>query len=275
MNDGTITIDRSTTFITSLYRGILGREPDPEGLEHHAERHRGGVTDEQMIASFLSSPEYFHRQLRHSAVESGQEGRPHSRFALDYNPPGEAGRSYQRRILSGFLDRYCSGERVLDVGFTGYDNPERKAALPDAIGIDLDYPGYDGITLPFADGSVDTVFSSHCLEHIKADHAAIRDWFRVLKVGGFIVCIVPSQALYEKKLRLPSRWNADHKRMYTPSNLLKSFEEALTVNSYRVRHLCENDTGFNYAIGPDAHSDGAYEIELVVEKIVPPVWSLA
>jgi len=275
MDLGTMTTDRSTIFITGLYRAILGREPDAEGLETHVERHRGGATDEEMIASFLSSPEYFHRQLRRLAVKGGQESGLRSRFALDYNPPGEAGRSYHRRILSGFLDRYCSGEKVLDVGFTGYENPERKTALPDAIGIDLDYPGYDGITLPFADETVDTVFSSHCLEHIEADHAVIRDWFRVLKVGGFIVCIVPSQALYEKKLRLPSRWNADHKRMYTPSNLLKSFEDALRVNSYRVRHLCENDTGFNYAIGPDAHSDGAYEIELVVEKIVPPVWSLA
>ena len=275
MSIGPIATDRSTIFVTGLYRAILGREPDAEGLENHAKRHRAGATDEEMIASFLTSPEYFHRQLRLLAGNGGQEGSLQSRFDLDYNPPGEAGRSYHRRILSGFLDRYCSGERVLDVGFTGYDNPERKAALPGAIGIDLGYPGYDGITLPFADESVDAVFSSHCLEHIEADHAAVYDWFRVLKVGGFIVCIVPSQALYEKKLHLPSRWNADHKRMYTPSNLLKSFEETLTVNSYRVRHLCENDTGFNYAIGPDTHSDGAYEIELVIEKIVPPAWSLA
>jgi hypothetical protein len=53
---------------------------------------------------------------------------------------------------------------MLDVGYTGYDNPGRLTALPGAVGIDLDPPGYNGIRLPFEDGSVNTVFSSHCLE---------------------------------------------------------------------------------------------------------------
>ena len=197
-----------------------------------------------------------------------------SGFPLDYEPPGEAGRSYRLRRNNGFLDRFCSGSLILDVGFSGYDNPERKTALPGAIGVDLDYPGYDGRVLPFGDGTVDTVFSSHCLEHILYDHAAIQDWYRVLKVHGFIVCMVPSQALYEKRRFLPSRFNEDHKRMYTPAGLVGSFEQALEVNSFRVRHLAENDTGFNYELGPDVHSDGAYEIELVIEKIEKPHWSL-
>ncbi len=270
--------DESTKFVTALYRAILGREPDPDGLKAHAQRHREGTPIDTLLETFLSSPEYREREMarvRQFVVErEGPEGL-RSAFPSDYSPPGEAGRSYRQRLLSGFLDRYCRGSVVLDVGFTGYENPERKTAIQGAIGIDLDYPGYDGITLPFDDGSVDTVFSSHCLEHIPDDHAAIRDWFRVLKVGGFIVCMVPSQALYEKRVSLPSRWNADHKRMYTPSTFLASFEQSLVVNSYRVRHLCENDTDFDYSIGPDSHSSGAYEIELVIEKITPPSWQLA
>jgi hypothetical protein len=87
--------------------------------------------------------------------------------------------------------------------------------------------------------------------------------------------MVPSQALYEKKRFLPSNWNGDHKRMYTPSSLALVFETALSVNAYRIRHLAENDRGFNYSLGPDKHSDGAYEIEIVVERIRPPAWSLA
>ena len=42
-----------------------------------------------------------------------------------------------------------------------------------------------------------------------------------------------------------------------------------------MRQLAENDRRFNYALGPETHSDGAYEIQLVVEKIEPPAWSLA
>jgi hypothetical protein len=81
--------------------------------------------------------------------------------------------------------------------------------------------------------------------------------------------------LYEKKRFLPSNFNEGHLRMYTPSSLVRSFEEALDVNSYRVRHLAENDMGFNYELGPEKHSDGAYEIELVIEKIKKPSWELA
>lgn len=196
-------------------------------------------------------------------------------FPLDHAPPGEAGKSYSRRIRTGFFDRYCSGDVVLDVGYTGYANPEGKAALPGAIGIDLDYPGYDGLHLPFEDGSVDTVFSSHCLEHIAEEGEAIRDWFRVLKVGGFLVCFVPHQALYEKRASVPSRWNTDHKRFYTPASLMTAFEAALETNSYRLRHLKDNDIGFDYALGPETHSAGCYEIELVIEKIRKPDWGLA
>ncbi len=271
-----MTETRARDFVAQLYRSILQREPDEGGLQTYVAQLLGGRPEGALIQAFLGSEEYQDAQLRRSrATLLEREGATGlSRFPIDYQPPGEAGRCYARRVKSGFLDRYCGGDLVLDVGFSGYDNPDRKAALPGAIGIDLDYPGYDGLHLPFADNSVDTILSSHCLEHILYDHAAIRDWFRVLKVGGFIVCFVPHQGLYEKKRFLPSRWNEDHKRMYTPASLLQSFEAALTLNSYRVRHLADNDEGFNYALGPDVHSDGAYEIELVIEKIVPPAWPL-
>ena len=270
-------------FVTSIYRQFLAREPDPQGKDYYVSRLREGMAFEDIIHVFFTSEEFTERQrvAARRVLASDFTSRTAtqddvvSAFPADYSPPGEAGRCYQQRRRSGFLDRYCAGPVVLDVGYSGYDNPENKTALPDAIGIDLDYPGYDGRVLPFGDGTVDTVFSSHCLEHILFDHQAIRDWYRALRTGGFIVCMVPSQALYEKHRFLPSHFNEDHKRMYTPSTLVRSFEEALDVNSYRVRHLAENDLGFNYRLGPDVHSDGAYEIELVIEKIEKPDWTLA
>ena len=93
------------------------------------------------------------------------------------------------------------------------------------------------------------------------------EWFRVVRVGGFIVLTVPHHYLYEKKHCLPSRWNADHKRFYTPASLLMDVESALESNTYRVRSLLDNDTGFNYSINSLEHSVGCYEIELVIEKI--------
>lgn len=268
---------RARHFVAQLYVSILRRPADEGGLENYTAQLLAGRSEGELIADFLASDEYAEAQLdRSRAILIEREGvAGASRFPIDYQPPGEAGRCYARRVKSGFLDRYCGGGLVLDVGFSGYDNPERRTAVPGAIGIDLDYPGYDGLHLPFADASVDSIISSHCLEHILYEHGAIRDWYRVLKTGGFIVCFVPHQGLYEKKRFLPSRWNEDHKRMYTPATLLQSFEAALPLNSYRVRHLADNDEGFNYRLGPDVHSDGAYEIELVIEKITPPDWDIA
>ena len=186
-----------------------------------------------------------------------------------YGP--ETAKSLARRQESGFLDRYCSG-RGIDIGFRG-EIPD-ASPLPGAIGVELDYPGYNGRTLPFEDGSLDFVYSSHCLEHITDWLHTLRDYLRVLKVGGHLVIAVPHQFLYEKKRNLPSRYNGDHKRFYTPAVLLTELEVALPPNSYRVRHMQDCDQGFDYSILPDRHSCGEYEIECVIQKIQPPNWTI-
>lgn len=192
----------------------------------------------------------------------------------DWPVKGEAGRTFKEKLRNGFFAAYMAGEVTIDVGYRGgYD--DAVPIFPHAIGVDVDFPGYDGATLPFPGDSVDTVYSSHMLEHVADYRATIRDWHRVLRFGGFIVCIVPHQFLYEKKSTLPSLWNPDHKRFYTPASLLREFEESLEPNTYRVRHLCDNDGGYTYDIGPEAHGGGGYEIELVVQKIKGPEWQLA
>jgi SAM-dependent methyltransferase len=192
---------------------------------------------------------------------------------LEWATHGEAGKTYKLKVAAGFTRKYLSGRIVLDIGFRGHVAGSAPIT-PTAVGVDLDYPGYDGIKLPFADETVDAIFSSHMLEHVENYKSVIQDWHRVLKIGGFIVCVVPHQFLYEKSPHLPSKWNDDHKRFYTPASLLQEFEESLQPNSYRVRHLCDNDLWFDYSLGPDEHSYGCYEIELVVEKIKKPYWTL-
>jgi SAM-dependent methyltransferase len=191
----------------------------------------------------------------------------------DWPVTGETSSSFVAKLRSGFYATYMAGDVILDVGYRGgFDNP--TPVFPHAIGVDTDYPGYDGSRLPFEDGTVDTVYSSHMLEHVADYVATIRDWHRVLRVGGFIVCVVPHQFLYEKRRNLPSRWNGDHKRFYTPSRLLAEFEEALEPNSYRVRHLADGDDGYAYDVGPEQHGGGRYEIEVAIEKRDTPGWSL-
>jgi predicted SAM-dependent methyltransferase len=45
--------------------------------------------------------------------------------------------------------------------------------------------------LPFEDGTVDVIYASHILEHILPDIDVIKEWHRVLKVGGELFVAVP------------------------------------------------------------------------------------
>jgi glycosyltransferase involved in cell wall biosynthesis/SAM-dependent methyltransferase len=185
----------------------------------------------------------------------------------------EARKLYAAKLEEGFIAKYLSGPAILDIGYRGYE-PDVVPIVPQAIGIDLDYPGYDGRTLPFPDNSQDAVFSSHCLEHAEDCRLAVQEWFRVLKTEGYLVLAVPHKYLYERRQRPPSRWNIDHRRFFTPGSLLARIEEALPPNTYRVRQLTDNDFTYTYSVPPDDHPGGCYEIELVIQKIAPPKWQL-
>jgi SAM-dependent methyltransferase len=226
----------------------------------------GQGDDARFLGLMLRRLSWEERTLRRPPELSGERERAVGR---------ESRKSFAAKIDSGFWARFITGPAVLDIGFQGGAAPGSVVPImPGAIGVELDYPGYDGRILPFADGSQDAVYSSHCLEHIPDSIKAIQEWHRVLKVGGHIITAVPSAHLYERKRRVPSYWNWDHRRTYTPAGLLAEFEAALAPNSYRVRHLAENDAGYQYDLPPNVHPEGCYEIELVVEKIAPPGWPL-
>ena len=180
-------------------------------------------------------------------------------------------KSYNWLIESGFISKYLSGPNILDIGYRGYSNA--VPIVPQATGVDIDFPGYDGCTLPFPELSQDAVFSSHTLQHILDYRSSLREWFRVLRVGGYLIIIVPHQYLYEKKLALPSRFNTNHKRFYTPATLLMELEEALDPLSYRVRLLQDNDAEYDHTVDVEAHSHGCYEVLMVIEKVERPIWA--
>jgi hypothetical protein len=210
----------------------------------------------------------------HSSPDRSQVRLGEFSIPLDWPVQGEVRKTFLLRLICGFFKKYMSGPVILDVGYKG-GHADAVPIFPHAIGIDLDYPGYDGYRLPFEDAIVDTVFASHVLEHVQDPQMILRDWFRVLKLGGFIVCIVPHQFLYERRLNLPSQWSGEHLRFYTPAALLGDIEASLEPNSYRIKHLADNDFGYAYDLEPNHHPAGCYEIELVIQKIAPPAWSLS
>ena len=197
----------------------------------------------------------------------------------------ETAKTYKEKFNNGFWEKYCSGPNMLEIGHDGGLGCE--TVFPHAIGIDKNYPGYNGVLLPFADASQDTVYASHIFEHVDDWRTVLQEWYRVLKIGGYLIIIVPHVWLYEKKPDLPSEYNPDHKRFYTPGHLLLEVFEALPHLGYRVRHCIDNDTDWNDGwtrvstqgsdgldyTGQLLHSHGCYEIELVLEKTSIPDWT--
>jgi len=185
----------------------------------------------------------------------------------------ESSKSFARREAAGFW-RAFAHPPILDVGFRG-GTPDAQPILPGAIGLELDEPGYDGLHVPDRFGYFNTVHASHVLEHLPDPIASLREWFRVLNPGGHLILMVPSAFLYERRLTVPpSRWSPEHVRSCTPASLLFLVEHALTPNTYRVRHLADNDVGYDYNLPIDVHPVGALEIECVIQKITPPAWSV-
>lgn len=77
-----------------------------------------------------------------------------------------------------------------------------------------DYYG-DACDLPFQDSSLNYVATSHVLEHVANPLAALKEWFRVLRHGGFIYMVVPDRSV-----------TFDHKRPLTSvSHLLEDFRK--------------------------------------------------
>jgi SAM-dependent methyltransferase len=179
---------------------------------------------------------------------------------------------YERWQRDGLMEKYLSGQHILDIGFRGGD-PDAVPVTANAIGIELGYPGYDGTHLPFDDETQDAVFASAVLEHIPNYREVLLEWYRVLKPGGYVIVFVPHRYLYERRPDLPSRWNGDHRRFYTPASLLAEFDEAWPRNGFRVRHLLDDDEGFRYDQMPTLAPRGGYQIEMVLEKILQPAYS--
>ena len=57
------------------------------------------------------------------------------------------------------------------------------------------------------DETYDFVVSSHCLEHLVDTHEGIKNWFRIIKPGGFLIVVVPDEDLYEEKLPVSNYHN--------------------------------------------------------------------
>lgn len=124
-------------------------------------------------------------------------------YGIDYDNK-EASLSFELNDLEGeFVRQHVEGESVLELGCGGLKT------VPHAVGVDR-FKGGEKIPiigrisvadvqadvqepLPFPDKSQDTVIARHILEHCLDTVETLKNWSRVLKVGGKLIVAVPDE----------------------------------------------------------------------------------
>lgn len=96
------------------------------------------------------------------------------------------------------LDIGCSSGQLLtnlkEASFTelsGIDVSEKAIELCQEFGHTNTFV-MDGAKTSFNDNEFDLIIASDCLEHIEDDAQALKDWLRILKPGGKLICFVPA-----------------------------------------------------------------------------------
>jgi|SRR6266508_1148178 len=139
------------------------------------------------------------------------------RFYPDYLTEGAASGAILREAL-----KFCRG-RGVDVGAGFWP-------LPGAIPIDLERgPGAGRSVNEFAEGSLDYVFSSHCLEHIENWREALEEWASKVRVDGVLFLYLPHP---DCAIWLPGSPFVGNGHKWSPTP--EVIKQAITELSFRV-----------------------------------------
>lgn len=91
----------------------------------------------------------------------------------------------------------------------------------------------------FADGSMQSVFSSHTLEHIPDHRAALSEWWRLVAPGGYLALYLPHRDHYPR-MGEPGA-NPDHVHDFCEQDIIEAMEAvgpdwSLVENQVRAAH---------------------------------------
>lgn len=123
------------------------------------------------------------------------------------------------------------------------------------------------------DEHYDWVHSSHCLEHLQDPVEGMKNWLRILKPHGYLICTVPDWYLYEQ-YNWPSIYNRDHKWAF--SLALEEFQHVICVPEFlsyfnvRIHRMQLNDSGYAYSkwgTEDQTRGDAQAEIEIIIRKL--------
>lgn len=121
------------------------------------------------------------------------------------------------RYTRGFgLDLGCGPQKAFE-HFIGVDNCEDTKLFGTPIVPDVRIKDATDLRI-FSDSSVDFIFSSHLLEHIQDTEKALREWWRLIKVGGHLCLYLPHKDFYPNRGQEGA--NPDHKHDFLPEDIV-------------------------------------------------------
>lgn len=109
--------------------------------------------------------------------------------------------------------------------------------------IDPDIKIADAVDLSiFGDKSMDFVFSSHLLEHIKDYPKALAEWWRLIKPDGHLVLYLPHKSFYPNIGKEGA--NPDHKHDFMPDDIISAMRK---VGSWDLLRNEDRNEGVEYS----------------------------
>jgi predicted SAM-dependent methyltransferase len=149
---------------------------------------------------------------------------------------------YEAEKLKPLINQFLKGnKKIIDIGSGGYRITENtytvdSRRLPD---VDLVISPDDIYRLHEFDkfeSGWDICVSSHVLEHLTNDRAALLSWSKLLKKDGIMILYLPDVNYYKED-------NPDHRQQYTLENffdkLHNEFDFMELISSFRdIRQEC-------------------------------------
>lgn len=135
------------------------------------------------------------------------------------DPQGNEARKVRFDVVpyvgAGGLDLGCGPAKIFE-HFVGVDSGIDTQLFGTLMKPDIVVDTCERMPI-FGDRSCACVFSSHLLEHIEDYEGALAEWWRLVKVGGYLVLYLPHRDLYPRR-GTPGA-NPDHKHDFHPDDI--------------------------------------------------------
>jgi len=137
----------------------------------------------------------------------------------------ETKKASNRRKNTWLYNKIFSGYGI-DIG-CGSDILNKEQEFPNIIQVDpFDIEHGDAQYInQFVHNQYDFVYSSQCLEHMYDPFISIKNWWSIVKPGGYLILSVPDEDLYEQGI-FPSRWNTNYDYSIVNTDQTRSDAEA-------------------------------------------------